>query len=56
MGGEHWEAWKRAMLHAAVGSQNEDGSWEAVGAWSVYGGRVYATVLMALCLSATGTG
>ncbi|MCZ6596541.1 MAG: hypothetical protein O7B99_02775, partial [Planctomycetota bacterium] len=54
MGGEHWEAWRRAMLHAVVGSQAADGSWEAVGPWGVHGGRVYATVLMTLCLSATG--
>ena len=50
LGGERWEAWKAALHPALLLSQEDDGSWPAVGPWGVTGGRAYSTALMTICL------
>jgi hypothetical protein len=56
VGGEFWKKWNDAMKSALVANQHpasggcERGSWDAVGAWSVVGGRVYSTAMCCLCL------
>jgi hypothetical protein len=54
MGGEHWQAWNKAMKPAVLESQRMDGaskgSWDPLGPWGWSGGRVYSTALMVLCL------
>jgi len=55
-GGESWGVWKKSVLEAARSSQagagDDKGSWEPTGPWGSFGGRVYSTALMALCLEA----
>jgi hypothetical protein len=54
MGGRYWDAWNLAMKEAILPSQRTDGemkgSWDPVGPWGRWGGRVYSTALMVLCL------
>ena len=56
LGGDEWQVWNSALKRAAVESQNrsnlsgEYGSWNPDGPWGHYGGRVYATAMMALTL------
>ena len=51
-GGKHWKAWETALRHCIVDNQRRDGdtrgSWDPVGPWGTYGGRVYSTALMLL--------
>ncbi len=55
-GGDTWKRWNRAMVKALLPNQwrNKDfcrnGSWDPVGCWGKYGGRVYATAINALTL------
>ena len=55
MGGRHWKAWRQALSKFALESQREDGghlgSWDPVGPWGTYGGRVYSTAMLALGLA-----
>ncbi|MBI3832430.1 MAG: terpene cyclase/mutase family protein [Planctomycetes bacterium] len=52
--GDLWNRWNAAMQKALVENQrkggDEDGSWDPVGAYSEYWGRVGQTALGALCL------
>lgn len=52
--GQDWEAWNDSMKSALVDPQIkegcEEGSWEPIGRWSMFGGRVYATAINALTL------
>ena len=54
VGGEKWDTWnnelRRVLLSQQVKSGAEAGSWEPVGLWSGYGGRVYSTAMATLCL------
>ncbi|TDJ69333.1 MAG: hypothetical protein E2O39_11795 [Planctomycetota bacterium] len=54
MGGKWWKSWNRAMKKAVLDSQIETGdakgSWDPLGPWGHYGGRVYSTALSVLCL------
>jgi len=55
IGGNPWRTWNRAMKAAIVESQNkvgtkEAGSWDPIGPWGAFGGRVYSTALMTVCL------
>jgi hypothetical protein len=56
MGGRHAEAWRSALLEAASAGDRVDGdhrgSWDPIGPWGAWGGRVYATAMMTLCLEA----
>ena len=53
-GGAEWEQWNREMQNALVRTQetrsSNEGSWDPVGPWGPYGGRVYSTALATLCL------
>lgn len=53
-GGEQWDAWNRAVRDELVDSQRTTGdlagSWDPIGPWGPYGGRVYSTALATLCL------
>lgn len=53
-GGPEWEQWNREMQNALVRTQetrsSNEGSWDPVGPWGPYGGRVYSTALATLCL------
>lgn len=53
-GGAEWDQWNREMQHALVSTQesrgSNEGSWDPVGPWGPYGGRVYSTALATLCL------
>ena len=53
-GGDVWKRWNKAMKKALVDNQrqggDEDGSWDPVGAYSQYWGRVGQTALGCLCL------
>jgi len=54
VGGEPWRTWNVAMQKALLDSQRvggcEDGSWDPIGQWGGYGGRVYSTALSAMTL------
>ena len=57
MGGSYWRAWRAALWRELLGAQRPDsagtcagGSWDPVGPWDDFGGRIYATALAALCL------
>ncbi len=54
MGGRRWKGWNVAMRKAVLESQvqvgDAKGSWDPVGPWGHYGGRVYSTALCVLCL------
>ena len=54
MGGKHWKAWNKAMKKAVLESQctvgANKGSWDPIGPWGLFGGRVYSTAMMALTL------
>ena len=53
-GDETWLRWNAALRHALLPNQrkggDEDGSWDPVGSYSLYWGRVGQTALTALCL------
>ncbi|MBL4844496.1 MAG: terpene cyclase/mutase family protein [Planctomycetes bacterium] len=53
-GGEAWTAWNSALQAALIPNQEATGcakgSWAPNGEWCLAGGRVYATVMGALCL------
>lgn len=57
LGGQGWEAWRKAgqaaLLQGQCGQGADMGSWDPVGPWAFSGGRVYATALNALSLSTT---
>lgn len=56
LGGEHWDAWNKALLSQLLTRQRGDGddmgSWDADSEWGAYGGRVYSTALATLSLEA----
>ena len=59
MGGKYWEKWKKAVDKTLTKMQrleNKDecvyGSWDPIDAWSLAGGRVYATAINTLSLLA----
>lgn len=56
MGGESWQAWRRALDSAVTPHQrddaNFDGSWDPLGVWGESGGRVYSTALCCLMMQA----
>lgn len=47
-----WEAGLRQIARATSGNAAERGSWDPLGVWAAYGGRVYSTALFALALEA----
>ncbi len=54
VGGAEWDTWNRQLTRTLTASQNQSGaaagSWDPVGLWCGYGGRVYSTAMGALCL------
>jgi len=57
VGGKEWQHWHAALTQALGTSQRRDtdacrvkGSWDPVGVWGAYGGRVASTAFMTLCL------
>ena len=55
VGGPRWKRWsaaqQRALLeHQRGGNACENGSWDTLGEWSRFGGRVYSTALSAMTL------
>lgn len=56
LGGESWRAWKASVLEALLPNQAgkgpQEGSWPPVAEWCLAGGRVYATAINALTVSA----
>ena len=52
--GRHWNAWSNALGKALLMHQRRDGnfagSWDPVGVWGEYGGRVFTTALHTLSL------
>ena len=53
-GGAEWETWNRSMRKVLTDTQRTEGdnagSWDPVGPWGPYGGRVYSTAMATLCL------
>jgi hypothetical protein len=53
-GGDEWDRWNLSMRDTLVSTQklkgDNAGSWDPVGPWGPYGGRVYSTALATLCL------
>ena len=53
-GGDAWEAWSSALESELLANQRKDGhaagSWDAVGVWSSYGGRVFTTAALTQAL------
>jgi hypothetical protein len=53
-GGEGWNTWNAAIRDLLISEQRTDGenagSWDPVGPWAQYGGRIYSTALSTLCL------
>jgi hypothetical protein len=53
-GGAGWQSWNEAVREILVSEQQTggefSGSWEPIGPWAKYGGRIYATALSTLCL------
>lgn len=59
VGGESWSKWSKALDRALLPSQRSKqddpklaGSWDPIGAWGSYGGRVYSTAMAAMALEA----
>ncbi len=59
VGGPRWDAWLAALDQALIPNQRRDtslcqvsGSWDPLGPWGPDGGRVYATAVAVLALSA----
>jgi antitoxin component YwqK of YwqJK toxin-antitoxin module len=57
MDGSYWRAWRAALWRELFAAQRDDsegtcigGSWDPVGPWDGFGGRIYSTALAALCL------
>jgi Squalene-hopene cyclase C-terminal domain len=53
-GGDGWTSWNGAIRDLLISEQRTDGdfagSWDPIGPWAQYGGRIYSTALSALCL------
>ncbi len=53
-GGEPWRQWNDSLRDLLVQEQVTEGpnagSWEPIGPWGPYGGRIYSTALSTLCL------
>jgi formylglycine-generating enzyme required for sulfatase activity len=53
-GGTEWHTWNDAMREILVSTQENSGefagSWNPIGPWAKYGGRIYSTALSTLCL------
>jgi Squalene-hopene cyclase C-terminal domain len=53
-GGEGWSSWNGAIRDLLISEQRTDGdyagSWDPIGPWAQYGGRIYSTALSTLCL------
>jgi len=53
-GGEAWNSWNGAIRDLLISEQRTDGdfagSWDPIGPWAQYGGRIYSTALSTLCL------
>ena len=56
VGGSDWETWNQHLTRTLTASQQQTGthagSWDPVGLWCGYGGRVYSTAIATLCLDA----
>ena len=50
VGGAYDKAWLARLRECYITGQNEDGSWDADGAWGSAGGTVYSTSMAALAL------
>ncbi|MEM7201753.1 MAG: protein kinase [Planctomycetota bacterium] len=55
-GKDYWGKWSKALTKAVVKTQRADksfeGSWDPVGVWGEFGGRVYSTALLTMTLQA----
>jgi hypothetical protein len=53
-GGDGWNSWNGAIRDLLISVQRTDGdyagSWDPIGPWALYGGRIYSTALSTLCL------
>jgi hypothetical protein len=53
-GGEAWQTWNLSLRDLLISQQrtsgNLSGSWDPIGPWAQYGGRIYSTALSTLCL------
>ena len=53
-----WKRWREATLAVITASQGKQGpdtgSWDPVGVWGAYGGRVYATAILTDALLVLG--
>lgn len=53
-GGTEWQTWNGAVRDLLISEQQAGGefagSWDPVGPWARYGGRIYSTALSTLCL------
>ena len=53
-GGDGWNSWNAAIRDLLISEQRTDGeyagSWDPIGPWAQYGGRIYSTALSTLCL------
>ncbi|HET6328252.1 MAG TPA: prenyltransferase/squalene oxidase repeat-containing protein [Planctomycetaceae bacterium] len=53
-GGDGWNSWNAAIRDLLIAEQRTDGdyagSWDPLGPWAQYGGRIYSTALSTLCL------
>jgi hypothetical protein len=51
-----WAPWQKALERAALNHQRKDGhaagSWDPIGPWGPWGGRLYSTAILTLCLEA----
>ena len=55
---EWWKRWREATLDVLTTHQSkqgpDSGSWDPVGVWGAYGGRVYSTAILADTLLVLG--
>ncbi len=53
-GGDAWTTWNASIRDELVAAQRTEGdlagSWDPIGPWGPYGGRIYSTALATLCL------
>jgi hypothetical protein len=60
LGGTEWKTWFDQLRIAAIEGQQKGnpkescqrGSWDPIDPWGTFGGRIYATAMMILCLEA----
>ncbi|MEM7201226.1 MAG: prenyltransferase/squalene oxidase repeat-containing protein [Planctomycetota bacterium] len=55
-GKDYWGKWAKSLTKAVVKTQRDEGnfkgSWDPIGVWGEYGGRVYSTAILVLTLEA----